>query len=58
MDDDPENPILFGDSTCGASTGQKILPQQTVWFNGVTSGFNMWVCTASGSAALRLSEHP
>ena len=56
VNDDPENPVLYGDSACGPSTGQKIQPGEKVTFVGIPSPFNLYVCTATGSATVRVVE--
>lgn len=57
MNDDAENPVFYGDSTCTLTLGQKINPLEKVTFQGVDAGFNFYVCTAVGSAEVRLVEH-
>lgn len=57
LNDDLENPVYYGGSDCGVNTGQKINPQEKVTFQGVTAGFTFYVCTANGSAEVRLVEH-
>lgn len=57
MNDDTENTIYYGDSTCSTSS-QKILPTEKVTFQGAVTGFTIYVCTASGSAELRVVENP
>lgn len=55
--DDMENAIFYGGSDCSLQLGQKIDPMEKVTFQGVNAGFTIYVCTASGSAELRLVEH-
>lgn len=56
VNDDPENPVLYGDSNCGYSTAQKIAPGEKVTFTGVPNPFNLYVCTEVGSAEFRVVE--
>lgn len=57
MNDDMENPIYYGGSDCTLMLGQKISPMEKITFQGVSAGFKIYVCTAGGSAELRLVEH-
>ena len=57
VNDDAENTVFYGDSTCGVNTAQKIQPLEKVTFQGVTAGFNFYICTGQGSAEVRLVEH-
>ena len=58
MNDDAENIVYYGDWTCGVSTGQKIMPLEKMTIQGAHPGFTMYVCTANGSAEVRLVEYP
>lgn len=57
VNDDAENSVFYGGSDCSYVLGQKIDPGDKVTFQGVTAGFNFYVCTASGSAEVRIAEH-
>lgn len=57
VNEDPENVIFYGGSNCSQSAGQRIAPGEKVTFQGVTAGFTFYVCTANGSAELRMVSH-
>jgi hypothetical protein len=56
VDDDPQTTVYYGDAGCSAVTGESIAPGEKVTFTGVPNPFNLYVCTESASAEVRVVE--
>ena len=56
LNDDAENTLYYGDANCSSALGQKIQPMEKVVFAGVPNPFNLYVCTETGSAEVRVVE--